>query len=459
MENENETFAPATLQEKQTGINTDKWNTGRKKPGKQTPSKSVLICVLITSLVIAAASGVTGYYIRDAQKTRVVYQPQYVYREAKGFEQFDLLTKTMALADSDFYEDVDYDAMDKALSVAFVESLDDFSSMSATGGGSASVNVGIGITMHISQYNEYYVEHVYAGSAADGVLMRGDKLLAVTNDSNPLLINYRMDCLDYAYLPSCFAGPEGTKLILRILRDGVEKDVLIVKAPYTVERAYYIDNLGGSIPDDIGYIKLSTFTDTAASDFEKCVDAFNSDGYGALILDLRNNTGGSTGIMGQIGSYLISDGQGTKQTPIIKFGNDASLTYYTEDSSKFINKPIYVLTNSSTASAAEALLSAMKYYGTATATLGTTTYGKGIGQSSRNLVDDDDVGYNVSLTTGKYFTFVEPDEEYPDGLKCIHGIGLTPDYQFMSAIVNEYNTELCNDKLIQKVAEIVGGAE
>ena len=438
-----------------TGIKKTQPTKGKLPP--VTPTQAVVIAVLC--IIIAISAGVVGYYVRD-MGTHIRYVDRETYKEVKGFENFDLLTRTLDVAQSNYYKDLDYDAIDKVLSEALVKSLDSYSTMTKEigGGGATATDSGIGIQMHITEYNEYYVEHVYTGSAADGILRRGDKLLGVTNDSNGL-INYRVDGLDYAYLPACFAGPAGTVLLLYIQRGESAQYVRIEKGPYVVNRAWYINDLGGDIPDSYGYIHLGSFTDRADEEFAQCIADFLNDGNDVLILDLRNNGGGNTTILGKIGSYLISDGKGNKQVPIIKFGNDAHTTFSTEDSTKYINKPIYVLTNGNTASASEALLSAMMYYGTATAVLGTTTYGKGVGQSSYVATDDDGERFNISLTTGRYYTFVEPSELYPDGLKCIDGEGLIPDVVYSDTVTNRFYVDLALDTLILKVVELQKGAE
>ncbi|MBR4708187.1 MAG: S41 family peptidase, partial [Pseudobutyrivibrio sp.] len=105
--------------------------------------------------------------------------------------------------------------------------------------------------------------------------------------------------------------------------------------------------------------------------------------------------------------------------------------------------PMVVLVNENTASAAEIFTGAIRdfKYGTI---IGTTTFGKGIVQSTIPLED----GSAVKLTTQTYYT--------PSG-ECIHGTGITPDieleYKFGGEEGTEYTVDL--DNQIQKALEVL----
>ena len=85
--------------------------------------------------------------------------------------------------------------------------------------------------------------------------------------------------------------------------DGSEKEYNVKKSFFNSKEASYID-----FGDGVGYIKLNSFTGTAAEDFVSCADAFKKNGNSKLILDLRDNGGGSTNILSVIASYLIHYG-------------------------------------------------------------------------------------------------------------------------------------------------------
>lgn len=374
-------------------------------------------------------------------------------------DKFDLFWKTLAYADSSFYKDLDYSTIDKVISLAMIDSLDDYSAMSATSLslGGTIVQVGVGITILSDVTNKHTVDYVHAGSGADGYFQRGDVLYSVTNTSAEFE-NQSLLGLPMAYLPEIIAGGEGTELTFTVLRGGEEVTFTMTKSDYTVEQCWYVDNLGGDISDDIGYIRLSSFTHGADTQFASLIRQFKADNNKALILDLRNNGGGTTTVLGNIAGYLVTDGEHSS-VPLIDFDStidDTKITFASNNSlSNYLSMPIYVLVNANSASASEALVSAMMYYETAVV-IGTTTYGKGVGQHINDgaLRDDDGVQYSVSLTTGQYYVYVTPSADYPDGRMCIDGIGLTPDYALDSSEVNDFYLDRSQDATIQKAGEL-----
>lgn len=127
-----------------------------------------------------------------------------------------------------------------------------------------------------------------------------------------------------------------------------------------------------------------------------------------LILDLRNNPGGSLAAVTEIARKLLPEG-------IIVYTEDkaGNRKDYTCDGENELTVPMAVLINGGSASASEILAGAIKDYEKGTL-IGTTTFGKGIVQSYVSLTD----GSAIKLTVSKYFT--------PNG-NNIHGIGIEPD--------------------------------
>ena len=99
------------------------------------------------------------------------------------------------------------------------------------------------------------------------------------------------------------------------------------------------------------------------------------------------------------------------------------------------DRPISVLVNGNSASAAEILAGALQDYDAGTL-VGTTTYGKGIVQSVLPLSD----GSAVKLTSAEYFT--------PNG-RNIHGIGIDPDVEV------EYNKESEKDNQLESGIQVI----
>lgn len=193
------------------------------------------------------------------------------------------------------------------------------------------------------------------------------------------------------------------------------------------------------LPEGCAYLCLDQFFGTATKEFYSLIEKFNAANCTSLILDLRSNGGGYVSIMQEIaGSF--ADGKSTlamlsrdKKGREEKF-NCKKVT----DSKKRVDKSVnvYVLANSGTASASEALIGAMVCYGaldykniflsqyseeyinwqypTGEGVKNAQTYGKGIMQTPFTNYNTGEV---LKLTTAKIF--------WPDKQTSIHDRGVT----------------------------------
>ena len=160
--------------------------------------------------------------------------------------------------------------------------------------------------------------------------------------------------------------------------------------------------------NSVGYIKITTFSNSTAEEFTRAVNNLLSEGKTKLILDLRENSGGYVEQAISIAQTIVPEG--IIITTRDKNGNGT--TY----NSTLKNTPFekyVVLVDSTTASASEILASAMQESGIAKI-VGEQTYGKGVMQS---VVDFSDAGV-LKMTTHEYTTRL--------GNK-INNEGITPD--------------------------------
>ena len=158
----------------------------------------------------------------------------------------------------------------------------------------------------------------------------------------------------------------------------------------------------------------------------------------AIVFDMRNNGGGLVDSVVDILDYILPEG--TVVYTMDKAGNRED---YTSKASSYKSIPITVLVNENTASAAEIFTGAIRDFDYGTI-IGTTTFGKGIVQSTIPLED----GSALKLTTQTYYT--------PSG-DSIQGKGIDPDveleYEFLGSKDAEYDVTL--DNQIQKALEIL----
>lgn len=158
----------------------------------------------------------------------------------------------------------------------------------------------------------------------------------------------------------------------------------------------------------VGYIKITTFTDNTATDFQKAISEFKSQGKTRLILDLRGNTGGYVDEAIKVAKLIVPNG-----VIITARDKKGEITTYSSDLKVKPYEKCVVLVDGMTASAAEIIASAMQDSGAAKI-VGEKTFGKGVMQS---VMSFDDVGV-VKMTTMEY------SSRYG---KKINGIGITPD--------------------------------
>lgn len=146
----------------------------------------------------------------------------------------------------------------------------------------------------------------------------------------------------------------------------------------------------------MGYIALTGFTDNCSKDFKKAFIELKQQGARSLIIDLRDNGGGSVGEAVDIINYFVPKGQ-----EIVSMKGklkQAQGSYKTQNEPIDTQIPLAVLVNGASASASEIVSGSLQDLDRAVI-IGSRTYGKGLVQTTRNLP------YNGTLkvTTSKYY--------------------------------------------------------
>lgn len=240
-------------------------------------------------------------------------------------------------------------------------------------------------------------------------------------------------------------GAIGTKIVLTILREGVDeplsfeltRDVISLRAVRWI------------LDRDVGILRLSRFSEQAYTGIEKAIKDIYEERDGeapkGLILDLRNNPGG---LVDQ--SVFVSDAFLNRGSVVLTRGRseDESARYDAkpDDIDRLIaDVPLIVLINGGSASAAEIVAGALQDHKRATL-VGTRSFGKGSVQSIISL------GRNgaMRLTTARYYT--------PNN-RSIQAVGITPDIEIFQDVPKEFNGR---DEIVGEAAlpgQIGGGTE
>lgn len=223
--------------------------------------------------------------------------------------------------------------------------------------------------------------------AAEAGLKKGDIILSIDGES--------MAEKSTAYVSDHLRGEPGTTMVLKIQRPSTGKKMTVkvqrraIQMPYL---PYY-----GMQKDGIGYINYNQYVENSAKDVRRAFIDLKKQGMKGLVLDLRNNGGGSVQEALQILNMFLPKG---KHLLSMKGKvKNANSSYNTTVEPIDTVMPIVVLVNEATASASEITSGTLQDYDRAVI-MGTRTYGKGLVQ-----IPNVSLPYNgkLKLTTAKYY--------------------------------------------------------
>jgi carboxyl-terminal processing protease len=148
------------------------------------------------------------------------------------------------------------------------------------------------------------------------------------------------------------------------------------------------------LPNQIGYVYVLVFGRTTPDEFNLALQRLREQGARALVLDLRNDTGGYVNSALDISSHFV----GNQAILTVEERGDHATTIDSDNEGQ-IDLPTTVLVNGFTASASEITAGALQDDGAATL-VGTRTFGKGVMQTLTELAD----GAAIKITTAHYLT-------------------------------------------------------
>lgn len=271
---------------------------------------------------------------------------------------------------------------------------------------------GIGARLSKKMDNTKIVELISGGPAWRGKELEvGDIIQKVRQENEEQAVNIVGMRLDDAI--KLIKGPKGTIVNLTIKKvDGTIEVISITRDVVELEETYAKSSIVKNNDKRFGVINLPKFyvdfedykKRNAASDIKQEIERLKEEGMEGLVLDLRNNGGGSLQTVVDMAGLFIKDG------PIVQVRSTGEPKEVLKDKDKSISwdGPLVILVNELSASASEILAAAMQDYKRAIIIGSKQTYGKGTVQNVLDLNrmvrnnSQGDLGA-LKLTTQKFY--------------------------------------------------------
>jgi carboxyl-terminal processing protease len=248
---------------------------------------------------------------------------------------------------------------------------------------------GIGIEFNIF-HDTLVVVTALSGGPSEAVGLRpGDQIVKVNGKVIASVGLSNFDVTKY------LKGPKGTEVKIDVVRKNeknpIEFTIIRDKIPqFSVDASYMVDS-------EIGYIKVSRFSQTTYDEFMKAMEKLKKQGMKKLVLDLQGNPGGYMNQAIDLADEFLPKGEK------IVFTKGKDTRYNSEalstEKGDFEQGDLIVLVNEGSASASEIVSGALQDNDRALI-VGRRSFGKGLVQSPFDLED----GSELRLTISRYYT-------------------------------------------------------
>ena len=370
---------------------------------------------------VAATLVVTGAGFASYQK--VLFPKGNALSDVKTVQKLNYLEE---LIDEEYLDEKDESSLREGLYVGLLAGLKDPYSTYYTAEQYKELNtsnegsyVGIGAVLQKDDTGGAKIIQLYEGGPGEQAgLKKGDVIKAV--DGADVTDKETSD------IAAMVRDSEKDSVMLTIQRENEEKtrDVKVEIRDVEIQTVSH-EMLSG----DTGYIRISEFSEVTSDQYKKAFADLKEQGMKKLVVDLRDNPGGLLDSVCDVLRKILPEG-------LIVYTEDKDGNREEEkcDGKNELRIPLAVLVNESSASASEIFAGAVQDYGIGTI-VGTTTYGKGVVQSIRQLSD----GSAIKLTVANYYT--------PKG-NNINKTGIKPDIEVSldTSLLNKNKDEITHDE-------------
>lgn len=362
---------------------------------------SVGVTIALMALTAALTLTLTYQYAmnRFNQQVKNVTERQKMYAKL-----YQIDTKTRG----QYLFDIDETQLNDAIAEGYVNGLGDAYSRYLTPADCAKLQlqlagkeVGIGLEFSVNELGEARISRLIDGApAAVGGVQIDDRIVAVNGQD--------VTDWDEADIAAAIGGDTGTEVVLTLARQGESGEVAEQSVTLTRREYSLVSVESRMLGDQIGYIRIYMFNEHTDTEFASALASLTGSGLSGLVIDVRNNGGGTLKSAATILDTLLPAGN-------IVYSGDTSgkkTVLYTSDAAQN-TVPLVVLINGQSASAAELVAAAVQDFERGTV-IGAQSMGKGTLQELYAFTD----GSGLSLTTA-YF--------YPPLGTTFDEVGVTPD--------------------------------
>ena len=275
---------------------------------------------------------------------------------------------------------------------------------------------GIGATIKIKEQRVLVTELYENSPATTSDLRVGDQLISIDGIT--------LENLSIDEIGTLLKGAAESETVLSIVRENQDIDIKIVRKDIQIPAVSF----SKKITENIGIIKLTSFTQTSYSEFKKALTALQKNDVDKLIIDLRSNGGGLLNEAVKIVNLFIDKGQKVVSTKSrIK---EMNRTYITQELPIAKDMSVVVLVDEMSASASEIVAGSLQDLDRGVV-VGNTSFGKGLVQQTKPV----SFGGQIKLTVAKYYT--------PSG-RCIQKLDYSDGKKSLAiadSLVKEFKTQ------------------
>ncbi len=376
--------------------NDENKKSGDVKKSLEFSLGEVIIIVLLTAVLVSVASGIIIFKNYDKLSIKI----------SSNRETNEIIENYNYIIDN-YVEEVDKDELiDAAISGMYNYLEDEYSvymDKDVTNSLQEQLNgkySGIGVEITMNEENQILINRIFSDSPAEKAgLKKGDILIGLDG----------VDLKDKtsSYVAETIKGSNKDSFVIKYLRNNKEYTVTINK------KIVSIDSVETEEYDNVGYIKIETFSATTSNQVKEKIENF-SDKVKSIVIDLRNNTGGYLNAAYEISDLFIEKGKIIYQ---LKDRENKVFSYPAKNNALRKFDKIVIIINEYSASASEVVTLALKENLNATV-VGTKSYGKGTVQETKILSS----GAMVKYTSSYWLS--------PNG-NTINKIGIIPDIEVL----------------------------